>query len=562
MSVPGKYAGEHVQCPNCLAMLHIPSADEDQTLIRWFCSCGQRLKARPKAAGRQTECPQCGAHIKVPFVPAHDSFIEEKFLLDDESGIVQLAPEEGAEKPSAPKTAGRGPGQEVESEPPEDELAPLELAPLPEHNVEEPILRGDEEVLSLEGMEIGAPPEEESGVYQLDAAQGSPLRSAAAVPAKAPSGIPVAPRVQARGIAYADEDEGIRASELSRYFNARGGVEAARSGFTQVLSGYWLYIPYALLAGCMSNIAVLLKARTEGQPILAIALSVLPFLFTLYLYAAFVGCIKDGVFERYMGIERMLYHGVKHFLRFTGTVLIMIPVAIGLGIAGVAAVGGAWALAPGILMKLLVVAATAAGGLFFLVYILIPPIVSILEETNPLFAVGRGLLFGLKNIWNIITLTVISLVVVFIACMVWWFLRIPLWMMLHGWPWLFETVQLFVGGLLGAMLLGLLTASIMVLYLSDLSEEQLHEIRSKLRGPQPVPWRLHVAIGILAVALVGVSYARDRSAGHFRWTTGTSGEGRAVEMEDFGELQEQFEADVRPAADHPGEDESTQPGQE
>lgn len=66
MSLPDKYAGEHVQCPDCQAMLHVPSPEEDERLARWNCECGTRLKARAQSAGRKVKCPKCGKLVEVP----------------------------------------------------------------------------------------------------------------------------------------------------------------------------------------------------------------------------------------------------------------------------------------------------------------------------------------------------------------------------------------------------------------------------------------------------------------------------------------------------------------
>jgi DNA-directed RNA polymerase subunit M/transcription elongation factor TFIIS len=108
MALPEKYTGQHVQCPDCQAMLRIPTAEEDLTLIRWFCTCGQRLKARTRTGGRKVRCPKCSSEVSVPFSSEHSSFVEEHFALDEESGIVQRVAEmphgnlQPAEKPALP----------------------------------------------------------------------------------------------------------------------------------------------------------------------------------------------------------------------------------------------------------------------------------------------------------------------------------------------------------------------------------------------------------------------------------------------------------------------------
>jgi len=92
MVLPDKYAGQHVQCPDCHTMVRIPGADEDRTLIRWHCDCGQRLKARPRMAGQPFTCPNCKAQSVVPVPKVVDEFIGEKFAANSESGSVGLPP--------------------------------------------------------------------------------------------------------------------------------------------------------------------------------------------------------------------------------------------------------------------------------------------------------------------------------------------------------------------------------------------------------------------------------------------------------------------------------------
>ena len=98
MSLPEKYAGQHVQCPNCHVKLRIPSAKENQALARWFCKCGLRLKARTRTAGRKIRCPRCSAVVTVPFTDSHPSYVEDYFVMDEAAGVVQKAPEKAPQQ--------------------------------------------------------------------------------------------------------------------------------------------------------------------------------------------------------------------------------------------------------------------------------------------------------------------------------------------------------------------------------------------------------------------------------------------------------------------------------
>jgi len=99
MALPEKYAGQHVQCPDCHAMLRIPSPEENLSLTRWICPCGQRLKARPSIGGRKVSCPKCASEVLIPFSVEHATFLEENFVMDDKSRIVQRVPQLSREDP-------------------------------------------------------------------------------------------------------------------------------------------------------------------------------------------------------------------------------------------------------------------------------------------------------------------------------------------------------------------------------------------------------------------------------------------------------------------------------
>ena len=76
-----------------------PDPEENLSLTRWVCSCGQRLKARSRTGGRKLRCPKCSSEVSVPFAEEHDTFLEENFMLDDRSGIVQRVSEAPRDDP-------------------------------------------------------------------------------------------------------------------------------------------------------------------------------------------------------------------------------------------------------------------------------------------------------------------------------------------------------------------------------------------------------------------------------------------------------------------------------
>jgi len=500
MLLPDKYAGQHVQCPDCRAMLKMPTREEDLSLTRWFCSCGLRLKARARAAGRKIRCPRCGAVVTVPLLEEGTFSLDEPLQVEAEpQAPVQLEPEED---PRPRQEQVYEVAEEPGPAPPQPEGGEedlLELVPLSSKEAEE--LPVAQEAPQADGTE--------ADTYEISP-QEPPVR-----PESEP--VVVTPKLErARRLVRLEEDEeGIRAHELSRYFNVRSGGEAARTAVTHVLNGYLLYIPYALIGGMMANLILLLRSWTAGNLAAQVGLMAAPLLIVMFLWTGFIGCLKDAVFERHMGIERFLHHGARHFLRFAGTCVLMVPVGMGLWMAAARGVQAFVDLAPGPALKILILVGAAAVALFSLVWLMLPPVVSILEETNPLFAVGRGLLFGLRHLWGLITLTVMSLFIaggaVGLVWLFWWLGNLFLFMVLP--LWLYAVLRDLVASLIASAVMAHVIAALMVLYLSNLKEERLQKIRSRLRGPEVEVWRLYVTVAVCAMGMFGLSSARFRALG-------------------------------------------------
>jgi hypothetical protein len=527
-------------------MLRIPSTEENLSLTRWICSCGQRLKARSRTGGRRLRCPKCSSEVSVPLSDERSTFVEENFMLDDESGIVQRVSETARADPE-PAHKDRPPV----AEPPVKNLllasaqarsgAQAPAAPKPTPPPEPAlVLDGDDDVTRINPRghtflgEMGrVPPKGGAGdAYEVEAAppakpdriRRQPVRPAKPA-AKTTQPAPAAPAQVTEEEAYAQdaEEEGIHAPELLSYFNTKTGIEAAKAGAFQVLHGYWLYIPFALLAGCMVSIAQLIVKATEGNLLATITWLLLPALCSLFLCAGFVACVKDGVFERSMGIERMFYNAGVHCLRFAGAALLMVPIGVGLALAGVAIIGSVWEPAP-ILVKIGIVALTPAAGLFALELLLMPPVISVLEHRSPFPSLGRGLLFSLRRVWHLFTITIVSMCVGWgiagATYLIWRLCRSLLDYALRTWnfellqqSWLLDSLGQFFGGLVSAAVLGQLVASLMLLYLSHVGdEERLQQIKDRLRGPAAVPLRLYAAIVAAAIALLALNYFRIPSA--------------------------------------------------
>jgi hypothetical protein len=512
-------------------MLLIPTAEENLALTRWVCSCGQRLKARSRTGGRKVRCPKCSSEVSVPFSEEHTAFVEENFILDDESGIVQRVsdPPRGDLQPA--KKAGppvaKPPVNNLLSAWPsewDEKQTPAALKPGSRPPEPAPVLDDDDDMTRINprgptflGEMSHRPAKRETGAaYEVpteppakpDRVRQQPVRPAE--PAAETPQPPVPAQVSEEAYARSVEEEGIHSPDLLSCFNTKTGIGAAKAAVIQARNGYRLYILYALLAACMVNIAQWALSATPGNPSAAVAWLALPSLFSLFLWAGFVGCVKDGIFERTMGIEGVFYNAGVHFLRFTATSVTMAPIAIGLALAGRAAIGALWGPAP-FIGRAGIAALAAAAGIFAMELLLVPPVISALEHQNALSSLRRGLLFIFRHSRELVTITAASMVLFWATlgatCLFWWVSKLLLSSALPAW--LFDSMKQFVVGLISAAFMGQVVASLMLLYLSHVGDERrLQDIQDRLVGPAAVPMRLYAAIGVAAVALLALNCFR------------------------------------------------------
>ncbi len=552
MSLPEKYAGEHVQCPDCQAMLHVPSPEEDERLARWNCACGMRLKARARSAGRRVKCPRCAAMVTVPgrkppssvppvlpppaaptappaaatpppSAPRGEIDISQQlpratppgqspsrdYEVSREFPAVGPVPDESdldaALRPStAPPVSGEDAGAEGGILEPED--GPIEDIPL---TPDESGIEMAPRLSDLKDLEMAEPPE-----YGIEAPPRPAERPAPPLPK--PSGLPVARAAaepsRAPRTAEPEDDEGIRAAFLTKYFNVQSGIEAAKAGVWQVINGYWLYIPCALFFGCVFFLAMMLIKWTGGSVAGGTLVLALPALGAVFLLGALLGCVADGIFERAMGIERFLAHGLRHFLRVLAVTALLSPlIAAAAVLWGV--LGGWMAAEGGFLMLLFFLVIGLLGSVLAGAVVLAPLCAAVLEGGNPLAALLRGLLFIVKHPWWFLSLSLASVVIgcgsIALFRMLWAFVK-P-WLFSAP-PWLYGGLEAFMAGLILSALGGQLAASLMLIYLSQIGdEERLREIESRLkRAPAARPALLYAAMAAGAVALFGLSGQVDR----------------------------------------------------
>ena len=156
-------------------------------------------------------------------------------------------------------------------------------------------------------------------------------------------------------------------------------------------------------------------------------------------------------------------------------------------------------------------ALASAAGLFALELLLVPPVIAVLEHRNPFSSLMQGLRFSVRHFGALITITAASMVLFWAAAgAIFFFGWLSTLLPSSALPdWLFDSMKQFFVGLLGAAFMGEVVASLMLIYLSHLGdEERLQDIQNRLRGPAAVPVRLYGAIGAAAVALLALNYFR------------------------------------------------------
>ena len=311
-------------------------------------------------------------------------------------------------------------------------------------------------------------------------------------------------------VAEADESiEGIRQRELSSYFNAVGPIDAAWMGMLHVRHGMLLYLIYACLSAATARGVVLLRHYAAdgsqgllvGQILLACA--------SMYFLAAFLGCIKDSVFQRYLGIERFFYHGGRYFLWFTLTCLVIAPAYAGIGLGCAALIRRVAAASAGFFGVLLVaiVLGLVAGTLCLA--LACPIVVGVVEAADPIRALGRGLGFAFRHFWKLAGLVVSLVVVSGMSVGGLYFLLVfvtPMFLRALPPP-VYDTIQVMIGSFFYAALLGLASESLMLFYLSNLGdEEKLQQIQGTTAGPGANALLLRGSVVVLVGMVVGAGY--------------------------------------------------------
>ena len=77
IKVPGIHVGKSGKCPACSARFTVPQESQTEppvkpatdNLIRFACSCGKKIKVPTKLAGRRGRCPACQVEVIIPEKP-------------------------------------------------------------------------------------------------------------------------------------------------------------------------------------------------------------------------------------------------------------------------------------------------------------------------------------------------------------------------------------------------------------------------------------------------------------------------------------------------------------
>ena len=490
-------AGRKVKCPDCGAGFTIPTSEEDKTgLIRWYCECGQRLKARPRSVGKRVSCPFCGREVEVPLpqVEAESASVAET-PKDDGTDFDPNADEDLFDYEEAARDA---------------EAADAEDA-------------GEAGALEFEGeadasTRTSRPPAAASEDHELDVEEEEEI-----IPLLEEPQPEIPPTMVAAGVVVVEEDdeeedeEGIHAGDLQRYFNATGGVAAARAGILQVLNGYVLYIPYACTLAVLSAGAGFLIHKCSGSVGAQIAITAGAALLFVAAWVGFVGCIRDGIFQRYMGVERFLYYSVARLPWFLVACILVVPLVLGVFFGMTAAIGQVWVWgaannAPFFAFLLTLVVVYLA--VFFLLLCFLIPALTVVEGTDAFRAFAHGIIFIVFNLHRLLALACALVVIGGVAVFVMWILmKIGLAFFGTLMPDVMKDVlRDVIATFLLAGIFGEALCSILLLYLSHVDDpERLEQVRRAAKGPSGAnPTLLYIACVVMIVAASGMTYVQRK----------------------------------------------------
>jgi hypothetical protein len=591
LTLPAEAAGRRGRCPACRTVMAVPTVEEDRGLMRWYCACGQRLKAREASAGRNIACPNCGQPCTVPKAapgpppaapPAgegDDVFAQQTFMLDNASGIFEpvrpcptcrqrvpldqeKCPACGASVPAlaedyaAAAKAAEPEDKDLELIAKDEDLdSDLSDAAMPPHcprcgaaaqagtkrcakcgstlrrtpptkpsaapPAATPAVEEPEKVKDLLSAE-----EDISSAYELavDTAAPPALTHAAVTP-EPKSGLP------AEDSDFADDGEGLSAQNLERYFNITGGVEAARAGALQVLNGLWLYVPYTGIVAALGSLHVLAVTQWARNPTERVLLSVLVGMVSLFALVGFTGCIKDGVFQRGMGLERLAYHGVTRLVPYALALLLQAPLVVGAVLGLSAGLAAAIASPVPFLGKAALVVALGVAAVGVFAILMLAPVLTVLERRGPIRALGHAVRFGQRHFFKLVAM---SIALVFIGTGTTGIVYVAgrlVWPLLLGLPGpLLRLLSDALGSLVSSALMGQFLASIMLLYLSHVGdEEELQRIRRTCSGPRVRPWVYWAGVGLIWLAALMLAFQRPIAG---QWIGGATGLPAAAEQAD------------------------------
>ena len=457
---------------------------------------------------------------------------ESVYELKDED-IVSTAPAAErplAAKPAAPETPTKRPllreTPELHIETPEDEddfeivLEPDDGAPMPTAGPMKPAPAAD----------------------VLDAV---PVAAAAAAGPAEPEPLPNVweEREAERAAREQGSQEGLRARDLANYFNATEGVEAAKAGVLQVLNGFWLYLPYAAIMACLGSLHVIALAKWASTPRQALLWSIFFVALELVVFVGSLGCLKDAIFQRDMGIERLFYHGFRRLIPFFIAAVMTAPLAIAMFLGLSALFVALWTWDFTLFVKLpLYITWLLAATLCFEIVMFIPAL-TVLEERGPIMAAYNGLKFAAFRIWPIITMCVALLFIGGGVALLVWILHkaAVLWLYLMFPDWVNLLISNLVSSFVLCAILMEIMVSMMLLYLSHVEDpEELEHIRQTCKGPGASPILLKGGIVAFFAVAIGVAYYQNQVGvplfGFFETTGRMRGEGVVERVSGEGRL--------------------------
>lgn len=188
---------------------------------------------------------------------------------------------------------------------------------------------------------------------------------------------------------HEERAEGLVTKSYKAYFNADTGIAALRSARLTLMNGRVVSAFMVALSFLLYYLQPIAGHYTKSA-VAPIALGVAQVFAMIFLECAFVGCVRDALFQKAFGIGRFFHYGARYFLRYFLCFLIFYGVVVAAYFAlALQLAQSQRSRVPALIA--FCVALIAIATLFFYARLLV-----VLEDASPFAAVRRSVAFGLR----------------------------------------------------------------------------------------------------------------------------------------------------------------------